>query len=178
MLKRDPSGRFQYREVGIFNKKKMYRFRTGKFFTQREMSEEEYLDILARQQYSPVAVMKDSTNRKCWWMFGDEFYWEDEDYSQEEVKALVLERIEQKEKRVKRALTRVRQEASWEREPIPDDVKLFVWQRDRGCCVKCESNKNLEYDHIIPVSKGGSNTARNIQLLCQNCNRSKGGNLA
>jgi len=27
--------------------------------------------------------------------------------------------------------------------------------------------------YIIPVSKGGSNTTRNIQLLCEKCNRKK-----
>jgi 5-methylcytosine-specific restriction endonuclease McrA len=65
-----------------------------------------------------------------------------------------------------------------ERQPIPDDVKMSVWQRDGGRCVKCGSQENLEFDHIIPVSKGGSNTARNLQLLCEKCNRAKGGNLA
>ena len=44
-------------------------------------------------------------------------------------------------------------------------------------CVDCGSNEKLEYDHIIPVSKGGSNTARNIQLLCEKCNRTKGNNI-
>jgi Holliday junction DNA helicase RuvB len=63
------------------------------------------------------------------------------------------------------------------RQPIPDDVKMFVWQRDKGFCTKCGSNENLEYDHIIPVSKGGSSTARNIQLLCEKCNRSKNSNI-
>jgi Holliday junction DNA helicase RuvB len=64
--------------------------------------------------------------------------------------------------------------SGFERQVIPDDVKIFVWQRDGGRCVKCGSNERLEYDHIIPVAKGGSNTARNIQLLCETCNRSKG----
>ena len=44
------------------------------------------------------------------------------------------------------------------REPIPDDVRIFVWRRDDGRCVKCGSQDKLEYDHIIPWSKGGSNT--------------------
>lgn len=59
------------------------------------------------------------------------------------------------------------------REPIPEDVKFEVWRRDQGRCVICGSQENLEFDHIIPFSKGGSSTARNIQLLCQNCNRHK-----
>lgn len=56
---------------------------------------------------------------------------------------------------------------------IPQSVKDAVWRRDEGKCVFCGSQENLEFDHIIPFSLGGSNTYRNIQLLCQNCNRSK-----
>ncbi|MBU4140690.1 MAG: HNH endonuclease, partial [Candidatus Omnitrophica bacterium] len=48
-----------------------------------------------------------------------------------------------------------------------------VWRRDGGKCVKCGSRENLEFDHIIPVVKGGSNTARNVELLCEKCNREK-----
>jgi len=59
------------------------------------------------------------------------------------------------------------------REKISEDVRVFVWRRDEGRCVQCGSDERLEFDHIIPVSKGGSNTARNIQLLCEFCNRSK-----
>ena len=63
------------------------------------------------------------------------------------------------------------------RKPIPDDVKMFVWQRDSGKCVKCGNNQSLEFDHIIPIVKGGSNTERNIQLLCEQCNRNKSDNI-
>lgn|SRR5262249_25855779 len=63
------------------------------------------------------------------------------------------------------------------REPIPEHVKMFVWQRDKGRCVKCGCQELLEYDHIIPLARGGSNTERNIQLLCESCNRSKGSSI-
>jgi len=63
------------------------------------------------------------------------------------------------------------------REPIPQDVADKVWNRDGGRCVKCGSQENLEFDHIIPFSKGGATTYRNLQLLCQNCNREKSDNI-
>jgi len=59
------------------------------------------------------------------------------------------------------------------RHSISQNVKDKVWNRDDGKCVECGSNENLEFDHIIPHSKGGANTYRNIQLLCEPCNRSK-----
>jgi len=59
------------------------------------------------------------------------------------------------------------------RDAIPTSVRREVWRRDEGKCSKCGSRANLHYDHIIPVSKGGSNTARNIELLCEPCNLAK-----
>ncbi len=64
------------------------------------------------------------------------------------------------------------------RHPIPDDVKLLVWARDGGVCVKCGSSSDLHFDHVIPVAKGGGDHAENIQLLCRSCNLSKGDRLA
>ena len=64
-------------------------------------------------------------------------------------------------------------EINGRREPIPQDVQDRVWNRDGGRCVKCGSNIKLEFDHIIPFSKGGANTYRNLQLLCEKCNRKK-----
>jgi len=63
------------------------------------------------------------------------------------------------------------------REVIPAAVKQEVWRRDGGRCVDCGSKEKLEFDHIIPVARNGSNTARNLQLLCEPCNRTKGSSI-
>jgi hypothetical protein len=64
------------------------------------------------------------------------------------------------------------------RDPIPEDVKLLVWARDGGCCVRCGSKEGLHFDHIIPVVKGGGNSEENIQILCQTCNLKKADHIA
>ncbi len=68
------------------------------------------------------------------------------------------------------------------RTSIPKWVKKAVFYRDHGRCVFC--NKDLtgvfsvmptsNYDHIIPLDKYGFNDICNIQLACENCNKSKG----
>ncbi len=61
---------------------------------------------------------------------------------------------------------------------IPSSVKLEVWKRDKGRCVKCGCKDNLHFDHIIPYSKGGSSlVAENIQLLCARHNLAKRANI-
>ena len=69
---------------------------------------------------------------------------------------------------------------------IPKKVREFVFKRDGGMCANSECKTmisysglslvmfNLEFDHIIPFSRGGSNTEANVQLLCRSCNRAKG----
>ncbi len=57
---------------------------------------------------------------------------------------------------------------------IPTSVKIEVWSRDKGKCVKCGSTENLHYDHDLPFSKGGTSlTADNVRILCMKCNLSK-----
>jgi uncharacterized membrane protein YebE (DUF533 family) len=56
---------------------------------------------------------------------------------------------------------------------IPRVVRQRVYQRYGGRCVDCGATDYLEFDHIIPVAKGGSNSEKNIQLLCRRCNWQK-----
>lgn len=57
---------------------------------------------------------------------------------------------------------------------IPSHVKVAVWKRDRGRCVKCGSGDNLHFDHVIPFSLGGSSLVEeNVQLLCARHNLEK-----
>jgi len=98
----------------------------------------------------------------------------------EYIKLLILEDYDKDRRKLERlqrlygSTSNSGEDISYERPKIPERVRIEVWRRDDGKCAKCGSRERLEYDHIIPISKGGGNTARNIELLCEKCNRSKG----
>jgi hypothetical protein len=176
MLKRDTTARFEKVGFAVLSR---YHFVAGG--PDIAMSKEQHARVMARQRDVPVEVGCDEERRRTYWLFRDEFYWEDEGYDETELKALILEKLAQKDRRVQRAVALMQQTEAMDslaRTPIPDEVKIFVWKRDGGTCVKCGSNERLEFDHVIPVAMGGANTARNLQLLCEPCNRSKGASLA
>jgi hypothetical protein len=55
-------------------------------------------------------------------------------------------------------------------------VKMRVVRRDNHTCQECGihlRDDEVEFDHIIPVSKGGSSEEHNIRLTCYDCNRDK-----
>lgn len=56
---------------------------------------------------------------------------------------------------------------------IPRDVRQRVWQLYGGRCAECGADNYLEFDHIVPAAKGGSNSDANVQLLCRQCNLKK-----
>ncbi len=92
--------------------------------------------------------------------------------AQLEREAKPQERIKQQDLRSPQESREGEQHANTTRR-VPQRVRQEVWRRDRGRCASCSSRERLEYDHIIPVSRGGSNTARNVELLCERCNRAK-----
>jgi 5-methylcytosine-specific restriction endonuclease McrA len=85
--------------------------------------------------------------------------------------------IEKLEKRKFGATSRPRTgtpQASANPRHIPTAVKHAVWRRDRGQCSfvsdsgrRCSEKAGLEFDHIVPVARGGGATADNLRLLCR-----------
>lgn len=62
------------------------------------------------------------------------------------------------------------------RSPISASVRYDVLLKAKfrcQCCGVSASQARLEIDHIKPVSKGGTNAAKNLQVLCMKCNRGK-----
>lgn len=143
----------------------------------RSLSPEEY----EQQAELPLFFGTDEKSRDLW-LFQNALYATAEVLEPIEVLAVLEERTNRVRARVGKAVAALEQVESLagadaRRAPIPEDVRIFVWRRDGGACVRCGSKSDLEFDHMIPISMGGANTARNLQLLCASCNRSKGGNL-
>jgi hypothetical protein len=178
MFKRDQSIEFlPYRDVsGTFT---VWRISSrGNRFHAKGYTQSQYHALKRLQAETPVKLITQPGPLSCW-MYRGGFYWEDRELNADDVKVLVDESRLKEQRRIERARARLNAAvlSQSERRPIPDEVKVLVWQRDSGRCVKCGSQTNLEFDHIIPLMRGGSSTFRNIQLLCAPCNREKGGDL-
>ena len=60
---------------------------------------------------------------------------------------------------------------------IPRGLRHEVFKRDKYTCKECGAKKSegatLHIDHIIPISKGGTDELSNLQTLCADCNLNK-----
>jgi len=57
-------------------------------------------------------------------------------------------------------------------------TRFNVYARDRHCCQYCGcrlSRGDLNLDHVVPRSRGGTSTWDNVVCSCCRCNRVKGG---
>jgi HNH endonuclease len=64
---------------------------------------------------------------------------------------------------------RVKPKSPWMR------YRRYVFQRDGFVCVYCssEDRTNLTVDHVLPRSRGGSDSPENLVTACWTCNRQK-----
>ncbi len=49
-----------------------------------------------------------------------------------------------------------------------------ILKRDNNECQYCGASKELTLDHLIPKSKGGKSTWKNLVTACKSCNSKKG----
>jgi 5-methylcytosine-specific restriction enzyme A len=62
------------------------------------------------------------------------------------------------------------------RRGIDKDIRAHILKRDNYTCQNCGRTDccSPHIDHIKPVALGGTNDLENLQVLCANCNLTKG----
>jgi len=59
---------------------------------------------------------------------------------------------------------------------IPKTVREMVYENGHGICAICGKPVDINdftIDHIVPISRGGSNNPDNLQIACEDCNKLK-----
>ncbi|PZR98156.1 MAG: hypothetical protein DLM70_17870 [Chloroflexi bacterium] len=169
-LRQDPNAHFVTDSRGFLFRRRFWFEGTG--CPPVRIPLQEYRDLQSRQARDPVMVAAAGARRYWWWE--DSFWWENQGYESLDVKALVSRSRRQSQRTLQHAHALLAGEKIRARDPIPEDVRRYIWKRDRGQCQQCGATELLQYDHIIPWSMGGSNTVENLSLLCAECNRLKG----
>ena len=57
------------------------------------------------------------------------------------------------------------------------DKKAYLLERENYCCIYCgihASKARMEIEHVIPRSRGGTDSLNNLVLSCNACNQAKG----
>lgn len=111
----------------------------------------------------------------------EELFSEDYSYFLEKM----ISKKENEIKILKKELDRIKNEEKLKnennRKTIRGKVRLEVFERDNYQCQVCGATigdgVKLHIDHIVPVSKGGTDDIDNLQVLCDKCNLSKSNRL-
>lgn len=93
-----------------------------------------------------------------------------------ERKRAYLQRWRQSNPERARAQTRKRRAIARQAAGNHDAHDVIVqYGRQRGRCYycNCKVGKKYDVDHVVPLSRGGSNGPENIVIACPSCNRSK-----
>ena len=138
-----------------------------------DCSERRFARLASAQVDRPVLVA--NREGRHWWWYLDRFWWDDEGLSARNVATLVLRSDLQRQHQANE-LARVRASVLGheppplrEAEEVSPIVRFAVWCRDRGRCVDCRSTEDLEYEQIVPFSKGGLRWIANVELRCAAC---------
>ena len=143
-------------------------------------SRRELDDAVRLSDQRPVPLAE--VDGRTYYLWQERWFSDDEGLDADDVHALLLVREEQVAGRLRRARTHRERLDEAERLAssrrargvVAGDVRAVVWARDGGRCTACGATTELQFDHVIPLSLGGSSTEANVQLLCGPCNRAKG----
>ena len=114
----------------------------------------------------------DEFERKCRVILASEFATDNiRRQAQSYLDDILEKRRIQGEKRIKeQAVRRRRAQFAGQYERL----LLALIDRDGYRCAHCGAYEDLTIDHIMPLSKGGTDDLDNLRLLCRACNSSKG----
>lgn len=131
-----------------------------------------------RLQAEMAVRLHEAGERRFWWCL-DRFWCESEGLEASDVHALAFERLQARDRKLRRAhaVVAAGTARASARDPVPLELRQAVFERDGGRCAECGAAFDLQFDHVIPVALGGATSEANLQLLCGSCNRVKGATL-
>jgi HNH endonuclease len=148
----------------------VYRLHSANHFVSCSSGKYEHLSRL--QRTAPVRLMAKS--KWSWWWYRDRFWWADRGLGAGELASTIVTMDvashDQREasERAQADLFHHNGDASPEF-VLPEHIRREVWIRNDGRCVDCGATSSLAFDHVLPLTVGGSNTAPNLELRCRPC---------
>lgn len=163
--------------VNLFTRRGRVELTVGRstYYVGAKLRKDELSEAFASSDRAPVKIGR-VKERQYWW-FRSRWFWDNDNLLPEQVFAL----LETRDRRQAATIARAHTIANSPAEPVqrrrgavPRDIQELVWARDGGRCNWCGTTSELQFDHVIPFSRGGSNEPGNLQVLCGPCNRRKG----